>query len=251
MHFACRLTVQLASLVRLQLSSGLFGLVNALTQRETMQRCFACSLSVQTDCSKKKKICLSLREASRAPMSVRANFLVLRGKVESIQVFGLEAFPQGVVQNVWHQLTHSYCTTTGKSSGGGNVMAVFMLLRVEVHVAETQLMELLFQIFPVFWGSANQKKFSVLAFEHKTITFCIATTILCKTDYGSNDYYVNLMETGLNPRESWHKLCLHYRVAQNLSNMFKMSMKHSCEMVGFGWCYATNKHKIPRSSAVG
>lgn len=109
--------------------------------------------------------------------------------------------------------------------------------------AESKLEELSFQIFPVFWDPQIKKKFSVLAFEHKTITFCIAVTILCKTDYGSNDYYVDLMETGLNLRESCHELCFHYRAAQNLGNMFKMSVKLSCEMVLGDVMQQTNKKK--------
>lgn len=180
----------------------------------------------------------------------------IRGKVESVQVFRLEAeaFPQGVIQNFWCQLTQCYCTRTGKQTAVVEMRWLYLCSTQRGSPCGwEQTRGTIISDFSCFLGCANQNSFLFWLLNTKYCscnTFCIAATILCKTDYGSNDYYVDLMETDLNLRESWHKLCFHYRVAQNLSNMFKMSMKHSCEMVGFGWCYATDKHKIPRSLAV-
>lgn len=73
-------------------------------------------------------------------------------------MFGLkaEAFPQGqkLLAPVNTMLLYKNRKT---KSGGGNVMAVFMLLSVEVHVAESKLKELSFRFFPVFWDLQIQK----------------------------------------------------------------------------------------------
>lgn len=157
-----------------------------------MQRCFVCSLSAQTYCSEKKKMFVPSRSLQGTD-EYTSQLSCVRGKAESVQVFGLEAeaFQQGVVQKPLVPInTMLLCNNRKTNSDGGNAMAVFMLLSVEVHVAESKLS---FQIFPVFFGSSNQKSFP---------SFCIAATILCKTDYGSNDYYVDLIETDFNLRES-------------------------------------------------
>lgn len=93
-------------------------------------------------------------------MRVRANFLVKNGKDESVQVFGLEAeaFLQALQKPVAPINTMLLYNNRKTNSGGGNEIAVFMLLSVEVHVAESKLKEPSFQFFSCFLGSANQKK---------------------------------------------------------------------------------------------
>lgn len=167
-----------------------------------MQRCFACSFSAQTDCTEKKKVFLST--GLRGTDECMNQLSCARGKVGSVEVFGLEAeaFPQDVVQNFCCQLTQCYCTTTGKQTVVVEMGWPFLCNSAwKTMWLRANQRNYHFRFFR-FFGICKSKKSSLLAFEHKTITFCIAATILRKTDYGSNDYHVDRMETGLNLRES-------------------------------------------------